>query len=234
PPFEVSIARSLAVGRYEIARRQFAAFGNATGHAARGCYRWSGAEWVYEASLDWRDPGFSQGDEEPVVCVAWADAAAYVRWLSATTGQPYRLLSEAEWEYAARAGTTTSRYWGDSADAGCDYANLGDRSMRDALGFGPFADCSDGYARTAPVGRFLPNAFGLYDMLGNVWEWTADCWREGYSGAPADGTAWTSEPCARRTNRGAGWNSHPRDVRSSNRGSYAPVPYESVGIRVAR
>lgn len=237
PPHEVSIPRAFAVGRTEITRAQYAAFVAASGREgspAGGCFHWTGAAWENNPVLDWRNPGFAQQEDEPVVCVAWRDAQAYVEWLAAKTGRPYRLLSEAEWEYAARAGTTTTRFWGDKVDAGCAYANLGDRSMYRELNITPFADCNDGYARTAPAGRFLPNAFGLYDMLGNVWEWTADCWREGYAGASADGTAWTAEPCARRTNRGAGWNSHPRNVRSSNRGSYAPVPYESVGIRVAR
>lgn len=234
PVHAVEIARAFAVGRYEITRAQFAVFAMETGFSARGCYRWTGTAWTNDEALDWRNPGYFQGEDEPVVCVSWADAKAYARWLAAKTGKPYRLLSEAEWEYAARAGTTTSRFWGDSADNGCAYANLGDRSMRDGLGMTPWADCDDGYVRSAPVGRFLPNAFGLHDMLGNVWEWTEDCWHEGYQGAPTDGSAWTEVDCQRRTNRGAAWNSHPRNVRSSNRGSYAPLPYESVGFRVAR
>ena len=234
PQHAVEISRPFAIGRYEVTRAQFAAFAADTGHSASGCFQWTATGWVDNPALDWRNPGFPQGEDEPVVCVAWRDAAAYAEWLAAKTGRPYRLLSEAEWEYAARAGTTTTRFWGDSIDAGCRYGNLGDRAMHRALDITPFADCDDGYARTAPVGRFLPNAFGLYDMLGNVWEWTADCWHEGYAGAPADGSAWIEGTCRQRVNRGAGWNSHTRNVRTSNRGSYAPVPYETVGFRVAR
>ena len=234
PVHEVTIARAFAIGRYEITRVQFAQFVAASGYLASGCLHWTGAAWINDLVLGWRNPGYEQGDDEPVVCVAWRDAQAYVRWLSAKAGREYRLPSEAEWEYAARAGTTTSRHWGDSVDAGCDYANLGDHSMRDGLGMAPWVDCNDGYVRTAPIGRFRPNAFGLHDMLGNVWEWTADCWHEGYEGAPADGSAWVAGACERRSNRGAAWNSHPRNVRSSNRGSYSPDAYESVGFRVAR
>jgi formylglycine-generating enzyme required for sulfatase activity len=234
PQHAVVIERPFALGRHEVTRAQYAAFVSDTGRSTAGCYHWTGEAWLHDEALDWRHPGFAQGDDEPVVCVAWADAVAYARWLSVKTGRPYRLPSEAEWEYAARAGTTTRRFWGDDIDAGCRYGNLGDRSIQRGLGLQPFADCDDGYVRTAPVGRFLPNAFGLYDMLGNVWEWTADCWREGYDGAPTDGAARITEPCLQRVNRGAGWNSHPRNVRVSNRGNYAPAPYETVGFRVAR
>ena len=234
PVHEVTIAGAFAMGRYEVTRGQFAKFAADTGHLSSGCLHWTGAAWINDLVLGWRNPGYEQGDQEPVVCVAWRDAQAYVQWLSEKTGQAYRLPSEAEWEYAARAGTMTSRYWGNDVDAGCAYANLGDRAFRDALGMAPWADCNDGYVRTSPVGSFLPNAFGLYDMLGNVWEWTADCWHEGYEGAPADGSPWTAGGCERRANRGAAWNSHPRNVRSSNRGSYSPEAYESVGFRVAR
>ena len=235
PQHAVDIPRAFALGRYEITRAQYGAFAAETGQAlSTGCLQWVGGAWVNNPALDWRNPGFAQGEDEPVVCVPWRDAQAYVAWLAAKTGRPYRLSSEAEWEYAARAGTTTTRFWGDSIDDGCRYGNIGDRSMHRELDLEPWADCDDGYARTAPVGRFLPNAFGLYDMLGNVWEWTADCWHEGYAGAPTDGSAWTGGDCLQRVNRGAGWNSHVRNVRVSNRGSYTPVPYETVGFRIAR
>ena len=235
PQHAVEIKQAFAVGRTEITRAQYAMFVAETGRASSGgCFQWTSAGWVNNPSLDWCHPGFLQGEDEPVVCVSWRDAEAYAEWLSVKSGRPYRLLSESEWEYAARAGTTTTRFWGNSLDDGCRYGNLGDRAMHHELDISPFADCDDGYARTAPVGRFLPNAFGLHDMLGNVWEWTGDCWHEGYLGVPVDGSAWTAGPCLQRVTRGAGWNSHPRNLRSSNRGSYSPVPYETVGFRVAR
>ena len=162
-----------------------------------------------------------------------ADAKAYARWLSTKTGRDWRLPTEAEWEYAARAGTTTRRPWGESADAGCAYANFSDQTLKRALGTEPAANCADGFVHTAPVGSLLPNAWGLHDMLGNAWEWTEDCWHEGYAGAPDDGSARSDPGCVRRVNRGAGWNSNPRNVRSSNRGNYAGVyRYNIIGFRV--
>lgn len=236
PQHQVTIARALAVGRFEVTRAQFAEFVEDTKHAGSGCTEWTGARWKSDPARSWREAGFPQTDGDPAVCVSWTDAQAYVRWLARRTGKSHRLLSEAEWEYAARAGTTTSRYWGDSADEGCRYANLGDLEMRRALGFEPAADCSDGRAYTAPAGSYRPNAFGLYDMLGNAWEWTADCWHESYRGAPADGSAWAeSADCAQRAARGASFSSNPRNVRSANRGNFtAATRYTHVGFRVAR
>ena len=124
------------------------------------------------------------------------------------TGAAYRLLTEAEWEYVARAGTDTQWYWGTSEEARCQYAN--------AEGIKP---CYDGYeSETAPVGLFEPNAFGLYDVVGNVWEWTEDCWKKDYSGAPTDGNAWQSVDCSHRVMRGGSWNLHSGYLRSANRG----------------
>ncbi len=119
-----------------------------------------------------------------MINVSWEDAQAYVSWLSQQTGARYRLLSEAEWEYVARAGSRTARYWGESESGRCRYANGYARS------------CDDGYEwETAPVGSFAPNVFGLYDVLGNVYEWTEDCWNGSYAGAPTDGSL-CFLPCA--------------------------------------
>ena len=236
PRHPVTIARAFAAGRFEVTRAQFAAFVEETKHAAAGCTEWTGALWESDPARGWRETGFSQTDRDPVVCVSWADAKAYAQWLSRRTAKRYRLLTESEWEYAARAGTTSARYWGGSADQGCRYANLGDLEMRRALGFEPAADCSDAHAHTAPVGSYLPNAFGLYDMLGNAWEWTEDCWHESYRGAGADDSARTQGAgCARRVARGASFSSNPRNVRSANRGSFtAATRYTHVGFRIAR
>src|SRR5262249_28192658 len=154
----------------------------------RGCFTLSFARdppQQFEDARDWQSPGFAQTDRHPVVCVSRADAQDYARWLAQRTSQPYRLPSEAEWEYAGRAGTTTARYWGPApgptagptagnAAAGevCEYANVADRMYLRAMNFGQdprynFA-CTDGNVYTAPVGSYRPNAFGLYDMLGNV------------------------------------------------------------------
>ncbi len=178
--------------------------------------------------------GWGRG-HRPVINVNWDEAQAYVRWLSDETGHEYRLLSEAEWEYAARAGTVTARYWGESSSGQCRYANGADAV---ALATNPewrTVPCSDGHLGTSPVGSYEPNAFGLYDTLGNVWEWTRDCWNERYSGGPVDGSAWESGDCTTRVQRGGGWVNEPEAIRSANR-SRGPVGgrYNSAGFRVAR
>jgi len=119
----------------------------------------------------------------PVINVSWNDATAYTKWLSQQTGQTYRLPTEAEWEYAARAGTETARYWGNDPNDACDYANVGDKTAKEKEGWSwPDHNCKDGYVYTAPVGSFAANAFGLFDMLGNVWEWTCSEYESRYKG----------------------------------------------------
>lgn len=236
PRREVRITRPLAVARHEITRGQFAAFVEATGYKSEGsCRIWVGGEWQAKPGRTWRDPGFGQDDSHPAVCVSWHDARAYAAWLAMKTGKPYRLPTEAEWEYAARAGTRTSRYWGDDPDLACDYANVHDAATQKAHAFSwePHG-CNDGYAETAPVGRFKPNAYGLHDLLGNVWEWVEDCESADYVGAPTDGSARAAEDCDRRMFRGGGW-SGPASVRAAGR-SGNPPSYRSqlLGFRVAR
>jgi formylglycine-generating enzyme required for sulfatase activity len=172
-----------------------------------------------------------------VIDVSWNDAREYVAWLSSKTGEKYRLPSEAEWEYAARAGTTTERFWGNSHVEACRYANVYDESGKRAeTRPWPSHECDDGYAWTAPVGSFQPNAFGLEDMLGNVWEWTEDCWNETYEGAPTDGGAWTRGDCGRHVVRGGSWRNDPIAVRSAFRGIEPPGAeprHNFVGFRPA-
>jgi sulfatase modifying factor 1 len=186
---------------------------------------------------NWRSPGFPQTGRDPVVCVSWDDAQAYVAWLSAKTGHAYRLPTEAEWEYAARAGTTTARYSSDDPAEFCRYNNVAD------LGFseqyhdvsGSNLACRDGYVFTSPVGSFPPNQFGLYDMIGDVMDWTEDCWNTSYSGAPTDGTAWQSGDCGRRVVRGGSWDASLSVVRSAARRG-VPTFYRvtTFGFRVVR
>ena len=185
--------------------------------------------------------GYRPGDEgwgrasRPVTNVSWEDAQEYVGWLSRETGEEYRLLSEAEWAYGARAGTAMARYWGESESGQCRYGNGADATARQEYPDWTTVSCSDGYVRTAPVGLFEPNAFGLYDVLGNVWEWTQDCWNESYSGAPADGRAWRSGDCSRRVLRGGSWFHAPGGLRSANRVRDSPgLRGYSLGFRVAR
>ena len=171
------------------------------------------------------DEGWGR-DRRPVINVSWNEAQAYVSWLSAQTGQRYRLLSEAEWEYVARSGTETARYWGESESGQCRYAN----------GNEVYVECSDAYEYTAPVGSFAPNAFGLHDVLGNVAEWTEDCWNDSYADAPRDGRPWQSTDCSRRVLRGGSWMDDPGWLRSAHRGWDETFFFGSFhrGFRVAR
>ena len=215
---EVEVA-SFALSKHEVTRGQFRAFVAATGHNARG--RWCGEE-------TWRDLDW-QTDDHPVVCVNWDDARAYVRWLRRETGERYRLPSESEWEFASLAGTTTPWYWGDRAEDRCEYANGWDDADDDG--------CDDGWERTAPVGSFRANGFGLHDMAGNVWEWVEDCRHSDYDGAPRDGSAWTrGGDCDRRVVRGGSWTNDPELLSSALRGLVSPKDnrYRSQGFRVAR
>ena len=166
------------------------------------------------------DEGWGRG-RRPVINVSWDDAKEYVAWLSAETGAEYRLPSEAEWEYAARAGASTKYGWGN--EIGVNRANcLGD-------------NCGDQWEYTAPVGSFAPNGFGLHDMHGNVWEWVEDCWNGSYAGAPSNGGAWLSVDCTVRVLRGGSWLNSPRLLRAAYRdGDPTGSRFSIDGFRVAR
>jgi formylglycine-generating enzyme required for sulfatase activity len=176
------------------------------------------------------------GDNQPVVSVNYRDdAVQYARWLSEKSGKRYRLPTEAEWEYAARAGTSTRNYWGDISSKACSYANVLDMASKRAFSaFGPDNHkCRDGYKVSAPVGSFKPNAFGLYDMMGNVWEWTSDWYDEGYyKKSPRDNPQGPSSGWA-RVIRGGGWNSGSRLIRSSRRTYVDPgFSLDNLGFRL--
>lgn len=178
--------------------------------------------------------GWGRG-RRPVINVNWDEAQAYVRWLSNETGHEYRLPSEAEWEYVARAQTETARYWGESSSEQCRYANGADALALAANPDWRTVSCSDGHLGTSLAGSYEANAFGLYDVLGNVWEWTQDCWNERYSGGPVDGSAWESGDCSTRVQRGGGWGSQPEQLRSANRVRESPGQrFNNTGFRVAR
>ena len=185
-------------------------------------------EWEYRSGHGWRNPGFRQTDRDPVVCVNRDDARAYASWLSRKTGKQYRLLSEAEWEYAARAGTAGPFHFGNTIST--DQANY-DGDYTYGRGWkGRYR------GKTVPAGSFLSNRFGLHDMNGNVGEWVEDCGHDDYSGAPSDGSAWTTGGnCSRRVVRGSGWPFHPAMLRSSTRHwNSSTVRGDYYGFRVAR
>ncbi len=241
PEHQVTIGKSFALGKYEVTRGQFQAFVTANGHKMpTSCWTYNAdRKWVEMLGRTWLKPGFEQTDNDPVVCTTWEDATAYAAWLAKTTGKNYRLPTEAEWEYAARAGSKSSRYWGDTRDGACLYGNFSDLTLASVFKTEPRHEvvfyCSDGFAYTAPVGRFQPNAFGLYDMLGNVWEWTADCLNPRYDGAPRDGSAWLTGDCKSRVLRGGSWNDDPWAARSAVRSSVpALLGSANLGFRVAR
>ena len=219
PSHTVTIAKPFGIGQHEVTAAEWR-----TCVEAKGC-----APAV---------PGPATGDpsKAPVVSVNWADANAYAAWLTNTTGRRYRLPSEAEWEYAIRSKSTTARYWGGDRTKQCVYGNGADQSaMRADPKLEPAAvkECDDGYAVLAPVGTFRANAWGLYDMAGNAWEWTLDCWKDGYAGAPTDGSALQTPACDKRVIRGGSWRARANSLRSFGRGNSAPgARGDDLGLRV--
>lgn len=239
PVRRVRIDYALAVGRYEVTQAQYARFVADTGRPTRGgCRVWQAGAWAYPEDADWTNPGYEgiPWDDDPVACVSWHDAVDYADWLSARTGRRYRLLSEAEWEYVARAGTATDYFWGNDPAGACDYANVYDASGAAMNGFDwPPFPCDDGFGRAAPVGSFLPNPFGLYDVIGNVWEWTADCYVAPYPPAPADGRPVEAGACDRRVSRGGSWITRASRQRAAFRGrDPEDTLFAFFGFRVAR
>jgi len=203
------------MGRYPVTVGEWRVFAAATGWRASG-------------DVDWEAPGFPQTERHPVVGVNWFDAVRYVRWLSAATGRTYRLPSEAEWEYACRAGTRTAFSCGDTIST--DQANYDGNFTYNG---GPRGEYRRG---TTPVGAFPPNPWGLFDMHGNVWEWVQDVVHDNYEGAPVDGSAWEEggDP-VRRILRGGSWLYNPRYLRSALRNGFSAVlSNDIVGFRVVR
>jgi formylglycine-generating enzyme required for sulfatase activity len=239
PQRTVTFARPFAVAKFEITVDQFAAFVRASGHkVANECYTKENGSFSLRSSRSFSNPGFPQTGNHPAACLRWDDAKAYAAWLSSTTGKTYRLLSEAEWEYAARAGTKTVYPFGSDAKQICRHANGADKSGEKAVPSLTISDCDDGHAFTAPVGSFPPNAFGLHDMLGNVSEWVEDCWHSnvGYRGAPSDGSARTQpdkDGICLKIMRGGSWEGWYGSLRSAKRETNTSQNW-NYGMRVAR
>jgi formylglycine-generating enzyme required for sulfatase activity len=220
PQHPVKIASPLAIGKFSITRGEFAAFVRETDYKTpEGCTIPSGSDWKFQPDLSWRNPGFDQDDRHPVVCVNWHAAKAFAAWLSKKVGKTYRLLTEAEREYATRANTATRYSFGDDEVALSEYA---------------WFRANSGGA-THPVGEKKPNAFGLFDMHGNVWEWCEDTWHSKYRGAPHDGSAWQTGDTPYRVLRGGSWRRMPPGLRSAFRNNSAPDGrYNDLGFRLAR
>ena len=216
PAHNVTIRQPFAMGRTEITRGQFASFVSATGYdAGNECYVLAGDKWEKRSGSNWRNPGFSQDDSHPVACINWTDAKAYVEWISRKTGKSYQLPTESQWEYACRAGGQNEYCGSDNVDSIAWYG----RKNGDT---------------THPAAQKQVNAFGLYDMSGNVWEWTADSYHDNYNGAPNDGSEWSGDG-AKRVLRGGSWDSSPQFARGAFRINGTPaLRFINYGFRVSR
>ncbi|HTI96813.1 MAG TPA: SUMF1/EgtB/PvdO family nonheme iron enzyme [Rudaea sp.] len=247
PQRQVTIDAGFALGRNDVSVGEFRVFIDDSGYAtdaekagASSIYDEATGRMIDRRGITWRNDylGNAADDDLPVIHVSWNDAVAYAQWLSARTGKRYRLPSEAEFEYALRAGSSTRYPWGDGNPARVldNFTGDGDRSPKLKRSWAKaFRRYDDGYWGPAPIGKFPPNAFGLIDIDGNVSEWVADCWHDNYTRAPVDSSAWMNPGCAEHVIRGGSWGSAPDQVRSAYRIS-APSSTRSarVGIRVAR
>ena len=234
-PQHVVQIKAFAIGKFDVTSKQFLEFLAATGYQPKPCNKTLNLGWQYAGRGLAYPPSENEPPDWPAVCLDHKDALAYIAWLNAEVkaahptlanrAGPYRLPSEAEWEYAARAGTATSRWWGEAIGSGNANCN----------------GCGSNWDNRvlAPVDAFRPNPFGLYGLLGNNWDWTQDCWHPSYVDAPSDGSAWMSGDCAKHVIRGGAWNNVPIFVRSASRNGAADsggeYDYSSLaGFRVAR
>lgn len=243
-PLHLVTVSDFEIAKYEVTVGQYRKFVDATGYNIEkddngnaGCFAdGGGVDFGWKDDVHWYAPGFDQTEDHPVVCVSWNDATAYIKWLNKETGSNYSLATEAKWEYATRANTTTDYHFGNKKTDICFYANSYDEvgSEVNKYGWGN-SPCNDGEAKTAKVGQYKANPYGIYDMNGNVWEWVDDCWKSGYHDAPSNGEAYKSDECDYRVTRGGSWYNVPLGVRSANRYWYGPS-YRSfnVGFRLYR
>lgn len=217
--------KAFEIGKYEVTVGEFRQFVGATNYRTdaernvrnvKGCAIWNVSAWEIKADTSWRNPpGFKQTDMHPVVCVSWNDAVAYTDWLSRETGQRYRLPTEVEWEYAARAGTKSARYWGDDPNQACRYENVADQTGQQTFPKWTIHSCADGHVYTAPVGSFRANTWQLHDMLGNVQELTCSLYDGQYD--ITETKCPDNNAFVRRALRGGQWATTPVGVRSATR-----------------
>ena len=244
PIRKMTISKYFAVGTFEITNLEWGLFIDDTGYSpTNSCEVW-GAKGSVDG-YNWKNPGLDSlpKDNEPVVCITWKDAKAYVSWLAQFTGHKYRLLTEAEWEYVAKAGSDQMWPWGEDVNEICKYGNVFDitgttekRSATNDNAAAKSVDCDDGFKHVASIGSFLPNAFGLYDTIGNVWEWTEDCSVKFYDESITDETAFqVSGQCKKRSVRSGSWRTRISRHRTSFRGrDPEDIAYHHFGLRVAR
>ena len=241
---QVSVG-DFSIGKHEVTVGEFRRFVDSAGYRTdaeknadgkQGCFAYNGKEWAYTPGRSWKNSGFTQNDQHPVTCVSQRDAFAYANWLSNETGSSYNLPTEAQWEYAARAGTTTARYWGNSPDQACSSANVADQSTKRVTGWNDnwtTHSCNDNQTYTSPVGRYTANRWGLMDMMGNVLEWTCSAYDKNYGGSESQCT--TTNDARNRVLRGGSWGSRPAWVRSADRDwSNAAFRLNYTGFRLSR
>lgn len=228
PSRRITFDQPFAMGKLEITRGQFAAFVSATGYnAGNKCMRFEDGKWEENNGGNWRNPGYSQDDNHPVACVSWNDAQAYVEWLTGQTGKQYRLPTESQWEYACRAGGKNDP--DETEDQGKQYEYCGS----DQLDSVAWYDQNSGKATHRAAAK-QPNAFGLFDMSGNVGEWVEDSYHDHYNGVPGDGSAWTGDK-SKRVLRGGSWIYSQTRMRTAFRSVSAPeYRYFDTGFRVVR
>jgi formylglycine-generating enzyme required for sulfatase activity len=239
PQREVTISKGFYMGVYEVTKGQFAQFISDSGYKTDAekdgkAWGWDGSKFAEMAGYSWRKTGFEQADDHPVVNVSWNDAVEFCKWLSKKTRQAGNLPTEAQWEYACRAGSKTACPWGDDPDDGKGWCNAADKTAKDKIPFIYTFTWSDGYVFTAPCGSFKPNKLGIYDMIGNAWEWCADWYDKDYY-ANAKNTDPQGPPSgSNRVLRGGCWISYPRNCRSATR-HWDSTGYRdcAVGFRVS-
>ena len=232
PEFPVEFRRPFAIAKNEVTWAEFAVFAKATGHVAKGCAWFSLVGARPQPDKDFNeafDPAVHvQADNEPVVCVSHEDAQAYVAWLRDRTGEVYRLPTEAEWEYAARAGSPNDAAWWTTANTPrFEMANCADCPGIDTMG-------REDWLFTFPVGKYEPNRFGLFDMPGNAAEWVEDCFNPSLANAPKDGTAWYDGDCGRRVVRGGSWHHERAFLGGFRQATPESLRINDIGFRVVR
>lgn len=237
-PVVVTVNYAFAMGRHELTIREFRDFAESTGFVATpGCFGLQGRAWVMDPMATWDDPGYPVSDAHPAACLSVNEYQRYLDWLSAKTGARYRLPTEAEWEYMANLGSAQPpRLWRSQDDDACELVNAADKQFTDNYdGEWPAFTCDDGFMITSPTGHFPGNRLGMFDVLGNTAEATADCFMAGHAGRPTDGSAHVSSPCGALVFKGGSWAAEPSFLRPAFRvAATREVRGNGFGLRVLR